>query len=94
MAGAQERDPHFCKGINPFHLGRKDEEENPSHSWRARCPEHSRRSGAQSSAFLERAREPTISSKDRRTSFAFGKEGENPPFSLSALPLSLEKIPH
>ena len=43
---------------------------------------------------LEPAREPTVSSKGRGTSFAFGKEGESPPFSLSALPLSLEKIPH
>ena len=75
-------------------FGKKGRGGNPSHSWRARCPGYSGRSGAQSSAFLERAREPTVSSKGRGTSFAFGKEGESPPFSLSALPLSLEKIPH
>ena len=55
-AGAHERDPHFCKGTNPFHLGRKDEEENPSHSLRARCPGHSGRSGAQPGSLLFLAR--------------------------------------
>ena len=90
-AGAQECDPHFCKGANPFHLGRKYEEENPSHSLHARCPGHSGRSGAQSSAFLERAREPTVSSKGSGTSLAFRKEGESPPFSLSAFPSLLKR---